>query len=212
MRAILVHGLFRTPVSMFLLGRRLARAGFSVSYFGYSASLELTDAMAARLARRVREVADGDYVLVSHSLGGVLIRMALPALADLPPQACFLIAPPSRACQAAKHFVERWPLLRLLTRDAGLKLADAAFMDALPVPRMPTTIYAGSAGPTGSFSPFGGARNDTVLTVDDTRIRGCDLVEVPAVHTLIMNSKVVTEDIVAATRRYAFRPEAVQAT
>ena len=156
--------------------------------------------------------ADGDYVLVSHSLGGVLIRMALPALADLPPQACFLIAPPSRACQAAKHFVERWPLLRLLTRDAGLKLADAAFMDALPVPRMPTTIYAGSAGPTGSFSPFGGARNDTVLTVDDTRIRGCDLVEVPAVHTLIMNSKVVTEDIVAATRRYAFRPEAVQAT
>ena len=63
MRAILVHGLFRTPVSMFLLGRRLARAGFSVSYFGYSASLELTDAMAARLARRVREVADGDYVL-----------------------------------------------------------------------------------------------------------------------------------------------------
>ena len=201
MRAILVHGMFRTPVSMFLLGRRLARAGFEVSYFGYSATVELTDATAARLARRVREVADGEYVLVSHSLGAVLIRMALPTLSDMPPSSCFFIAPPSRACQAARHFVERWPLLRMLTRDAGLRLADDAFMDSLPVPRMTTRIFAGTAGPVGALSPFGGSKNDTILTVDDTRIRGCELVEVPAVHTLIMNSKLVADDIVASVVR-----------
>lgn len=203
MRAILVHGLFRTPVSMFLLGRRLARAGLDVSYFGYSASIELTDATAARLARRVRKVVDGEYVFVSHSLGAVLIRMALPALEDIPPSACFLIAPPSRACQAARHFVERWPLLPLLTRDAGHRLADARFMDSLPVPRMPTRIYAGTAGPAGPRAPFGGAKNDTILTVDDTRIRGCEVVEVPAIHTLIMNSRFVADDIVAVAGRGA---------
>lgn len=203
MRAILVHGLFRTPVSMFLLGRRLARAGLEVSYFGYSASIELTGVTAGRLARRVRKVVDGEYVFVSHSLGAVLIRMALPALAGIPPSACFFIAPPGRACQAARHFVERWPLLPLLTRDAGHRLADAHFMESLSVPDMPTRIYAGTAGPVGARSPFGGAKNDTILTVDDTRIRGCDVVEVPAIHTLIMNSRFVADDIVAVAAAVA---------
>lgn len=197
MRAILVHGMFRTPVSMLLLGRRLARAGFVVSYFGYSASFERTSAMAARLARRVRDVSDGDYVLVSHSLGAVLIRLALPELADMPPRGCFFLAPPSRACHLAHHFVERFPLLRLLTRDAGVKLADPFFMRALPMPPVMTKVYAGTAGPAGPRTPFGGAVNDGVLTVDDTRIAGRPLVEVKAIHTLIMNSRVVCDDIIA---------------
>jgi alpha-beta hydrolase superfamily lysophospholipase len=189
--------MFRTPVSMLLLGRRLRRAGLDVSYFGYSASFEKTDAMAARLVRRVKGVADGDYVLVSHSLGAVLIRLALPSLADLPPRACFFLAPPSRACHLARHFVERFPLLRLLTRDAGMRLAEPFFMSTLPAPPALTKVYAGTAGPVGTMTPFGAARNDGVLTVDDTRIAGCELVEVDAIHTLIMNSKFVGDDIVA---------------
>lgn len=211
MRAILVHGMFRTPVSMLLLGRRLSRAGIDVSYFGYSASFEKTDAMAARLARRIREAAGDDYVLVSHSLGAVLIRLALPSLADMPPRACFFLAPPSRACHLARHFVERFPLLRLLTRDAGRKLADPFFMGSLPQPPAATKVYAGTAGPVGSLSPFGLAPNDGVLTVDDTRIAGRELVEVAAIHTLIMNAKPVCDDIVATVRALesAGRAEAV---
>ncbi|MFA6954475.1 MAG: alpha/beta fold hydrolase [Thermoanaerobaculia bacterium] len=200
MRAILVHGMFRTPVSMLLLGRRLSRAGVDVSYFGYSASFEKTDAMASRLARRVRALADGEYVLVSHSLGAVLIRLALPELADIPPRGCFFLAPPSRACHLARHFVDRFPLLRLLTRDAGVRLADPFFMGSLPLPPESTRVYAGTAGPVGAMTPLGNARNDGVLTVDDTRIAGRDLVEVESIHTLIMNSKPVADDIVAAIR------------
>jgi hypothetical protein len=201
MRAILVHGMFRTPVSMLLLGRRLSRAGIDVSYFGYSASFEKTEAMASRLARRVRSVTGGgDYVFVSHSLGAVLIRLALPELSDMPPRGCFFLAPPSRACDLARHFVERFPLLRLLTRDAGVRLADPFFMRSLPLPPVPTRVYAGTAGPVGALSPFGTARNDGVLTVEDARIADRDLVEVDAIHTLIMNSKPVADDIVATIR------------
>jgi hypothetical protein len=197
MRAILVHGMFRTPVSMLLLGRRLAAAGIDVSYFGYSASFEKTGAMAERLVRRVRSVASGDYVLVGHSLGAVLIRLALPALADVPPRACFFLAPPSRACHLARQFAGRFPLLRLLTRDAGVRLADPFFMGSLPAPPPVTKVYAGTAGPVGAMSPFGMARNDGILAVDETRIAACALVEVPAIHTLIMNSQAVSDDIVA---------------
>ncbi len=195
MKALLVHGMFRTPVSMFLLGHRLEQRGLDVSYFGYSVSFELTAECATRLVRKIRQSCEGDYVLVSHSLGAVMIRLALPELSDHPPRGCYFLAPPSRACQAARHFVERWSLLRMLTRDAGALLADDVFMAGLPQPPLATTIYAGTAGPTGTLSPFGNEPNDTILTVDDTRVAGRELVGVPAVHTLIMNSKFVADDI-----------------
>lgn len=59
---------------------------------------------------------------------------------------------------------------------------------------MPTRIYAGTAGPRLHLDE----PNDGVLTVDETRIHAeCPVIEVPAVHTFLMNSRFVADDIVA---------------
>lgn len=193
----------RSPASQLLLAARLRRAGLATHLFGYSARSSFRSTV-ARLVSRTRFVASSQpYVLVGHSLGCVLIRAALPALAPHPPEACFFLAPPSRACRAARHF-SRQRVFRLLTGEAGQLLASDAFMASLPVPEVPTRVYAGTAGPRGPWSPFGDELNDGILTVSEAAIPGIATVHVPALHTFIMNARVVADDIV----RHALPPPA----
>lgn len=195
MKALLVHGMGRTPASQLLLAARLRHAGLPAHLFGYSA-LASWRATVARLVSRTLFVSSGrPYVLVGHSLGCVLIRAALPALAANPPSACFFLAPPSTVCRAARRF-SRQRLFRLLTGEVGQLLASEAFMSSLPVPAVPTRVYAGTIGPRGPLSPFGDEPNDGILAVSETALTGIPSIPVPALHTFIMNSRLVAGDIV----------------
>jgi hypothetical protein len=183
---------------MALLAARLRAASIQPSLFGYVAALEGFAACAARLRRFVDARAGDDYILIGHSLGTVLIRSVLPQLRP-PPRACFLIAPPTRDCRAARAFAPR-RLFKLLTGEMGQLLADESFMRSLPEPAVPTRIYAGTAGPRGPLSPFGDEPNDGVLAVSETHLASVPTQTVPALHTFIMNSGAVAEDIVRTLR------------
>ncbi|MBI4988231.1 MAG: alpha/beta fold hydrolase [Rhodocyclales bacterium] len=204
LRAILVHGMGRTPAAMLVLAARLRAAGLRSDLFAYSAALEGWEGCVGRLRGFIdRRAAGTDFVVVGHSLGAVLLRAALPRLAR-PPVACFLLAPPTQASLAARRFAPR-RLYRLLTGEMGQKLASQPFMDALPLPAVPTRIYAGTGGPRGRHAFFGSEPNDGVLAVAETRLADIPLQTVPSLHTFIMNSRAVAEDIVrfAGARRTA---------
>jgi hypothetical protein len=85
--------------------------------------------------------------------------------------------------------------------EIGHVLTDRQFMESLPLPSAPTKIYAGIAGPRGRYSPFGEELNDGLLTVKETLLPSVPVQTVPALHTFIMNSKVVTQDIVRIARQ-----------
>jgi hypothetical protein len=57
MRALLVHGMGRTPLSMMTLARALRRADIVPTQFGYSAALETVDQIVARLRGRLEATA-----------------------------------------------------------------------------------------------------------------------------------------------------------
>src|SRR5262245_14508865 len=126
MRIVLVHGMGRTPLSMAWLALRLRLAGHRVRLFGYSAAHESFAACSTRLARQIMEHAAGrPYAVVGHSLGAVLLRQALSQLQQAP-CATFLLAPPTRACDAARFFAASMPY-RFFTGEMGQLLASAAF-------------------------------------------------------------------------------------
>jgi alpha-beta hydrolase superfamily lysophospholipase len=132
MRLLLIHGLGRTPLSLALLGRRLSQQGHSVRYFSYAAFQEFFDQIVGRLVATIRATANQHpYALIGHSLGGILARAALPALANMPPRHLVMLAPPNQlpllAWRWRKHL-----LYRLMTRDCGGKLTDQAFYEMLP--------------------------------------------------------------------------------
>jgi len=207
MKAILVHGMGRTPASFIVLAARLRARGFRPSSFRYSAAFERFVPCVDRLVERVRARAGDDpYILIGHSLGTVLIRAALPALAAHPPAVCFFLAPPVAASRAATFFAGR-RLYRLLTGEMGQLLADPAFMAALPAPAVPTRIYAGTAGPRGRRFPFGFQPNDGILAVSETELPGqTPPILVPAIHSFIMNSASVADDIERTVRALAAEP------
>ena len=199
---ILIHGMGRTPLSMGVLFYRLHKAGFKPSLFGYSPTFESFSACTARLVKHIgKTTGNRRYALVGHSLGTVLIRGSLPALEARPPLACFFLAPPSRACLAARFFAGN-PLYKLLMGEMGQQLANENFMAALPKPLPNTWIYAGTKGLRGRFSPFGGEANDGILTVTETQAGPeTPVMLIPAMHAFIMNSPQVADGIINTLAR-----------
>lgn len=199
MHAILLHGMARTPLAMLVLAVRLRKAGMTPHLFAYSAAFESWDGCRKRLQRFIqRRVANAPFILIGHSLGSVLIRGVLPRLAHKP-EACFLLAPPTKACMAARKFAPRG-LYKLITGEMGQLLARADFMASLPIPEVPTRVYAGVNGPRGRYSPFGEVCNDGILALHETALPGASCVEVQAMHTFIMLNQGVARDIIQSTR------------
>ena len=195
MHAILIHGMGRTPLSMCLLAYRLRKAGFKTSLFGYCVTFENWESCTMRLRKFIeKKVVDDDFVVVTHSLGSALTRAVLPTMQHKP-AACFFLAPPTQASAAARRLAPRL-CYRLLTGEMGQLLANQEFMSSLPIPEMPTKIYAGNAGVTGQYSPFGDEPNDGVLMVKETLLPGIPVQIVPSLHTFIMNNKAIAKDIV----------------
>lgn len=197
--AILIHGMGRTPLSMLILAARLRAVGLQPILFGYSAAFERWHPCVERLHQFLARNREGQrYVVIGHSLGCLLSLAALPGLAQAP-EACFFLAPPMQASQMARTF-SRWRLFKLMTGEMGQFLGRLDWTSQLPAPTVPTTIYAGNAGPCGRWSPFGAEINDGILTVAETRLGEIPLVVVPSLHTTIMNSRRVCDDIVAKVK------------
>ncbi len=193
----------RTPISMALLAYRLRRNGFRTAIFGYSVTVEKFSSVLARLQRFIELRCDEQaYIVVGHSLGGVLLRCVVPKLQHLP-AACFLLAPPSRACVFARLLAPRLPY-RIVMGEMGQLLADEHFMQSVPTPQCPTWIYAGTGGPSAHYFPIGDEPNDGVLKVSETRLTGVPLVLVPAMHTFLMNSRVLLRDLLPRARAAVF--------
>ena len=202
MDAILIHGMGRTPMAMSILAARLRASNIRPHLFGYSATFERWDECLQRLEKFIAKRAmSNDYIIVGHSLGAVLTRATLPRLIHKP-TACFFLAPPTQVCKAARNFAHRH-FIKLFMGDIGKVLADKPFMESLPLSDVPTKIYAGIAGPRGRYSPFGEEPNDGLLTVKETLLPSVPLQTVPAIHTFIMNSKIVSQDIVRIAKSYS---------
>lgn len=199
MDAILIHGMGRTPAAMSILAARLMASNIRPHLFGYLVTFEKLEQCIQRYKKFIeKRVTTNNFIIVGHSLGTVLTRAVLPKLTHKP-SACFFLAPPSQVCKAALNFYRYRPI-QLFMSEIGQVLTDEQFMENLPLPNVPTKIYAGVAGPRGPYSPFGEELNDGLLTVQETFLPNVPMQTVPALHTFIMNSKIVTQDIVRVTR------------
>jgi pimeloyl-ACP methyl ester carboxylesterase len=199
MDAILIHGMGRTPLAMSLLAARLRASGVRPLLFGYSVTFERLDGCVRRLECFIaRRIGTKEYIIIGHSLGTIITRTTLPRLTHKP-AACFLLSPPAQACKAARYFAP-YRFTKLLGGEMAQLLANQQFMESIPPTGVPMKIYAGTAGPRGRYSPFGDEPNDSVLTVKEMTLPDVPLQTIPVLHTFIMNSKVVTQDILNTVR------------
>lgn len=200
MQILFVHGMGRTFLSGWPLFFKLRRSGFTSSTLGYIVFFEDFASIQARLVAKISAMADrGEYVLVGHSLGGVLIRAAVN---DLPPDTrkpkhVFLLGSPISSPRLAEKFW-RNPLYRLFTRDCGLLLASTQRMAEIGSIPSPTTGIAGVSGLSSKHSPFQGELNDGLVSLSEIRAAWLtDVVLIPTIHTLLPYDQRVAEIILA---------------
>ena len=192
MRVLLVHGMGRTPISWLPNLVRLRRGGHRVSVFAYSATLQDFARIRDRLATRLEQLAaQGDYAVVGHSLGGVLLRSALNALpAQIAlPKHLFLLSSPLHPARLAQR-LGRHPLFRLVAGDCGQLLASPERMAGIGAVKVATTSIVGTLGYNGPRSPFGQEPNDGIVALAEMRAEWiADEIMVPVMHTLLPSSR-----------------------
>jgi pimeloyl-ACP methyl ester carboxylesterase len=204
MRVLLVHGLGRTPASLWGLSRALREAGHEPGFVGYVAAVERFEAIRSRVRRQlVSAAASGaPYAAVGHSLGGLLVRAALadwPSALPLPAR-LIMLGTPNRSPRLARRLQRFWPY-RLAMGEAGQLLARPAFFAELPDLPVPGTVVAGVRGIGGRWSPFGEEPNDGIVALSETRpCEGVPVVEVPAAHAFLMNHPAVRRLVTEALR------------
>lgn len=168
--ALFVHGMGRSSLNWWPIVRRFERRGIEAETFGYSVFLRSFDEIVERLRVRIEGLAERgeEYVVVGHSLGGVLLRAALAQLkpGTRMPQRLFLLGSPIGASRLAKG-LKKSGIFPFLTQDCGRLLGSDDRMKSIPKASVPTTAIIGVKGWTGKLSPFGDEQNDGIVSVKE---------------------------------------------
>ena len=202
-RVLFVHGMGRTPLSGWPLLHRLKQAGLQTTTFGYLTAIEDFATIRRRLVSRLTEIARAeDYVLIGHSLGGVLIRAALNMLPQpvKRPRHVFLLGSPIQAARLAVR-MQRNVLYRAITGDCGQLLVSPERMNEIGSLHELTTSIVGIWRIANGKGPFGNEPNDGIVSVGEASAPWLsDQRQVPVFHTLLPASgkvaKLILREIV----------------
>ncbi len=214
---VLLHGLGRGPASMQPVAFTLKNAGYAVANLRYPSQTEDVATLAEQTLGPVFAAAAdqpaGSVHVVTHSLGGILVRQYLqkhgapPSLGRV-----VMLAPPNGGSEIVDTLAG-WRAYAWLNGPAGLDLGTAAAqaprrLGALPA-GVEVGVIAGSASWNPWFSAFIPGPDDGKVAVASTHVAGeADHLVLPYSHTWLMNRAETRRQILAFLRDGRFDREA----
>lgn len=195
---VLLHGLARTALSMQRMQRMLERLGYHVANIDYPSrehEIEVLAPMAVGdgLAQCRQKPGISTVHFVTHSLGGILVRVYLEDHAVAGLGRVVMLAPPNRGSVAVDEMV-RIPGFDWLNGPAGYQLGKgpASIPLRLGTPDFDFAVIAGNRSVDPITSAVLPDPDDGRVSVADTRLDGMrDFAVVPASHALIMQDRQV---------------------
>lgn len=186
-RVLLFHGLARLHLSMAPLARYLRNRGHSTRLVQYPSRKQDCRSLVLNQVRPLleSEMASTDQPLafVTHSLGGLLVSLALEQLEMDRPVKLVMLAPPLKGSELADHFnsnvLFRWffgPVLGDLTTDAMAERLNLSLGDNVQV-----GVIAGCTRAHPLFHDILPRPNDGTVPVERTKMDGID-------HHLVINA------------------------
>ena len=188
---VLLHGLGRTRYSLWPVAREAMRRDYRVHNLGYPSRRAPIEELAERVGRRVRDIAgDGTVDVVTHSMGGIVLRAAVAA--DVLPATSIrrvvMLAPPNHGSELTDRLRD-YLVYRLALGPAAQQIGtdDESVPRRLPPPPFEVGIIAGRRSTNPLFSRVLGAEGDGKVTVASAQLDGMrELVVVDRSHTFIM--------------------------
>lgn len=198
MRALFVHGMGRSPFSGWPMLRQLRKGGLDTSTFGYCATFENFSDIKNRLVNKLTTLASqGEYVVIGHSLGGVLLRAAIDSLPNnvRKPKHLFLLASPIKPAKLA-ILLQANPIYRMVTGDCGQLLGSSSRMSAIPAASVPNTAIVGVRGLPFETVFSKEEPNDGIVSVSEVTADWLnEQVQIDVPHSFICSSRRVAKMI-----------------